>query len=92
MFALPEYWWVLALALGPQLVFLGCLFARKGRGAEVANAAMPLWAVGMLCFGALVGVGYALVQSDWVFLLGQSCVLLIGFARIRHREHGENGE
>ncbi len=83
MFALPEYWWFLALALIPQLVFLACLAMHGIRGA--AGAPMPRWAVFMLIAGAIIGCGYGLAQSDWVFLLGQSCVLIIAFARVRHQ-------
>lgn len=85
MFVLPEFWWLLALALVPQLIFLGCLGARKARGREVANASMPAWTVIMLSVGAVIGCLYGLMQSDWVFLLGQACVLVIAFVRIRQR-------
>lgn len=86
MFTLPEYWWLLALALAPQAAFLAVLAISKGSGTrtDAPRGPVPGWAVGLLCLGSLVGIVYGIVQHDAVFVLGQACVVIIAFVRNRH--------
>lgn len=85
MFALPDYWWLLVLALAPQLAFLAVLAISRGSGTRTnaARAPVPGWSVALLCIGVLVGIAYGVVQHDAVFVLGQACVAVIILVRNR---------
>lgn len=78
MFVLPEDWWLLALAVAPQLAFVAALAISRQKGTRI-----PGWAVALLCLGAVIGMVYGVVRSDAVFILGQVCVLLVVLIRRR---------
>lgn len=83
--ALPEYWWLLALAcLGQGLYFLRPdAFRRSPRRA-------PSWALAGACGGGLAGLAYGLVQSDPLLLAGQAVVLAgVGLLTLNRRPEGQ---
>lgn len=83
--ALPEYWWLLALAcLGQGLYFLRpAAFRRRA-------PRPPSWALAGACCGGLAGLAYGLVQSDPLLLAGQAVVLAgVGLLARNQRPEGQ---
>jgi hypothetical protein len=68
--ALPEYWWLLALAcVGQALYFLRPDAFRR------APSRAPAWALAGMGCGGLAGLAYGLAQSDPLLVAGQTVVL-----------------
>lgn len=83
--ALPEYWWLLALACAGQ----GLFFLRPG-ALRATPARHPAWALAGLYGGGCAGLAYGLVQSDPLLLVGQAVVLAAVALGRRPRAGKEN--
>ena len=72
--ALPEHWWILALAVLGQAVF----FARMALAARQGGP-VPAWALACLALGGASGLWYGWLQRDAVLAAGQAGILLLAW-------------
>ncbi|KAB1443887.1 lipid A biosynthesis domain-containing protein [Pseudodesulfovibrio senegalensis] len=78
---LPQFWWLLLIATLGQLAYFVAFFILRWRSKDVQE--MPLATQASLWIGGLCGLGYGFMQSDFLFVVGQACVLLIAIRMTR---------
>lgn len=86
---LPAYWWLLALPVVVQGVFLVRFAVVRLRGKALqplsGRAALALYASGA------AGLAYGIVQRDPLFVVGQGCLLII-YHRMQTSDDGDRAE
>lgn len=72
---LPAYWWLLAVAVGIQGVFLVrfCILRGLGKGVQPLSRPVSL----LLAVSGLAGLAYGVVQRAPLFVVGQACLLIL---------------
>lgn len=83
---LPAYWWLLALSILPQGAFFIRIAILRMRRKEVHPLARLMTA--MLFASGAAGLAYGLAQSDPLFILGQTCLLIIYYVLRKRSDDG----
>lgn len=78
---LPQFWWLLSVATLGQLAYFVAFFILRQRSKDVQE--MPLAAQILLWIGGVCGLMYGFMQSDYLFVVGQACVLFIAMRMTR---------
>ena len=71
---LPAYWWLLAV-VGIQGIFLVRFCVLRGLGKGVQPLSRP--ASILLAVSGLAGLAFGAVQRDPLFVVGQTCLLIL---------------
>ncbi len=72
---LPAYWWLLALVVIIQGLFFVRIIVLRCRRKGVQPLARPVLL--LLGVSGAAGLTYGIVQRDPLFVLGQTCLLII---------------
>ena len=83
---LPAYWWLLALSILIQGAFFVRFSVVRLRRKDVQPLART--EAGMLYVSGGAGLAYGLAQSDPLFFLGQSCLLILYYRMQRGNHDG----